>query len=112
MSIIRINASNIDIYNDDILNLVVKKKRYSDINHNVLKNIVLEVISAYKNTVSFDKEKSTLLDDEVLFDEIYDYMLKRLDEMFSTSDIAYMVDDVLCQIEDIVFDKGLLEYIC
>ena len=111
MSTIRINTANMKIAPDDIVLQVANNKRYSDYNNEVLRDIILEVISVYKNALSVnDNIKIKMIDDEELFDETYDYMLNKIGEMFSTADIAYLVDDVLSYIEDVFFDEGLIEY--
>jgi len=37
-------------------------------------------------------------------------MLKKLNEVFSSADIAYIVNDVFMQVEDMLFDQGRLQY--
>ena len=37
-------------------------------------------------------------------------MLNSLDEMLKASQMAHLVNDVFCNLEDSFFDNGLLEY--
>lgn len=111
MSAVRVDTTNIIIVPFDVINTLIARKRYEEYNKEVFSQIALEVIEEYIKAVLNDNGSNTaIFDDEELFDEIYDYMLKRLDEIFSTADIAYLVNDVMIQLEDILFDEGLIEY--
>lgn len=111
MSAIKIDTSNIIIYPYDIIDMLALNKRYINYNKEVLAKIAIEVISEYKKAVMSEKASDqTFFDDELLFDDIFDYMLKRLGELFTTYDIAYLVNDIFNHLEDIFFDEGCIEY--
>lgn len=111
MSAVRIDTANIVIVSYDIIKIVSKNKRFIDFSNEVIEKIVLEIIAEYKKIVNPDnKGKTAIFDDELLFDDIYDYMLLKLREIFSTADIALLVNDVISHLEDIYFDEGLIEY--
>jgi hypothetical protein len=109
VSAVRIDTTNIIIAPFDVFNQIAQKSRYLQYDNAVLEKIVLEVVAEYVKVVKPNNDIS-IFDDELLFDDIYDYMLKKLEEIFSTADIAFIVNDVMCFVEDIFFDKGLIQY--
>lgn len=111
MSAIKVDIQNIDLTDNNIANDLKDNKRYEDYGNDVVEKITYEVVEKFKKAlVSKKASRSVVFDDEELFDEIYDYMLKKLNEVFSSADIAYLVNDICMQVEDVLFDKGLVEY--
>lgn len=111
MSAVIVDTTNINIAPFDIINMLADRKCYVEYSKEVFSKIALEIIEEYKKAILKEGQSNTaVFDDEELFDEIYDYMLERLDEVFSTADIAYLVNDILIQLEDILFDEGCIKY--
>lgn len=110
MSAIKINTTEFMISTNDVFDMLVQNEKYDGYDKEDISKIVHEVIAEYKKAILSDDQKETMFDDELLFDDIYDYMLKSLDESFSTADVASIVNDIICYIEDINFDKGIIEY--
>ncbi len=111
MSALKVDTQNINIQANKIADFMIDNKHYDQYNNEVIEKITFEVID--KLTESFDlniNANEVIFDDEELFDATYDYMLKKLNEVFSTADIAYIVNDVFMQLEDVLFDEGLIEY--
>lgn len=111
MSAVKVDTQNINIAANDIAKYMTENKRYEEYSKEVIEKIAFEVVEKYKKAVLIQKEANEIVfDDEELFDDIYDYMHKKLKEVFSSADIAYIVNDVFMQIEDLLFDEGLIEY--
>ena len=111
MSAIKVDTNNLSILSHDVANSLAEKKRYEEYGREVIEKIASEVVDRYKKAIASGKGKNeVIVDDEELFDETYDYMLKKLKEVFSTADIAYIVNDVFIEIEDLLFDEGILQY--
>lgn len=110
MSAIKINTSEFIISNNEVLDMLVENEKYNGYNKDDISKIVSEVISEYKKAILSDDESDIVFDDELLFDDIYDYVLSNIDESFSTADVASIVNDIISYIEDVNFDKGIIEY--
>jgi hypothetical protein len=111
MSAIKIDTKNIMISENEIARSVLENKRFEEYSDDKIKEIAFEAIEKCKKAmISSSKENEINLDDEELFDETYDYILKKAGKELSSADIAYIVNDVFMQVEDMLFDQGKLQY--
>ena len=111
MSAVKIDTQNINILGSEIVSGLAGDKRYESYSEDAIEKIALDVVDNYKKILlSHEPQKEVVYDDEELFDEVYDKMLKKLSEIFSTADIASIVNDVFMRIEDLLFDEGLIVY--
>jgi hypothetical protein len=110
MSAIKMNTTEFIISTNEVLDMLVGTEKYNSYSKDDISNIVNEVISEYKKAILSDDESDIVFDDELLFDDIYDYVLKNIDESLSTADVASIVEDIICYIEDVNFDKGNIQY--
>jgi hypothetical protein len=111
MSAIKVDTQNISILGSEVVTGLADNKQYESYSEEAVEKIALDVVDNYKKILLSQKpQKEVVFDDEELFDEVYDKMLKKLSEVFSTADIASIVNDVFMRIEDLLFDEGLIEY--
>ena len=111
MSAVKVETQSITIAPNKIAMDLIESKRYEEYSNEVIEKITFEVVEKLKKSLVPEKDsKEIFFDDEELFDEIYDYMLSRLKEIFSSADIADIVNDICLRVEDSLFDKGLIAY--
>ncbi len=110
MSSIKVDTKNVLISENEIAVNISESKRYDELSNEQIKEIVTSVLDKCKNEFSSEKGRELILDDEKLFDETYDYMLKKMGKELPSAEVAYVINDVFMQVEDMLFDQGKLQY--
>ncbi len=110
MSSLKIDTKNILISEKEVAKTISDNKKYEELDSEQIQKIVVKVFEKARNEFANTKGRELVLDDEKLFDETYDYILKKLGKEMPSAEVAYVINDLFMQMEDILFDQGKLQY--